>query len=46
MMQKARVTITEPDIEAFRKATAPIIVAFEQRMKSPLVDQALKEAGL
>ncbi len=46
MMQKAGVTITEPDIEAFRRATAPIIVAFKQRMKSPLVDQALKEAGL
>ncbi|MSQ20072.1 MAG: TRAP transporter substrate-binding protein [Betaproteobacteria bacterium] len=46
MMQKAGVTITEPDIEAFRKATAPIITAFKQRVKSPLVDQALKEAGL
>lgn len=46
LMQKAGVTITEPDIAAFRKATAPVIQQFKQRVKSPLIDQALKEAGL
>jgi len=46
LMQKGGVTITEPDIAAFRKATEPVVTAFRTRMKSPLVDQALKEAGL
>ena len=45
-MEKAGVKVTEPDIDAFRKATAPIIQAFKARVKSPLVDQALKEQGL
>ena len=45
-MKKAGVTITEPDIGAFRKATAPVIQSFRNRVKSPLVEQALKEAGL
>ncbi len=46
LMQKAGVTISEPDIAAFRAATAPIIKNFRDKMKSPLVEQALKEAGL
>lgn len=45
-MQKAGVTVTDPDIPAFRKATQPVIDAFRARVKSPLVDQALKEAGV
>lgn len=45
-MRKAGVTVSDPDIEAFRKATRPVIEAFRARAKSSLVDQALKEAGL
>ena len=45
-MRKAGVTVSAPDIEAFRQATRPVIEAFRARAKSPLVDQALKEAGL
>jgi TRAP-type transport system periplasmic protein len=45
-MAKAGVTVTEPDIESFRKVTMPVIDAFRARVKSPLVDQALKEAGV
>ena len=44
-MANAGVIVTEPDIAAFRKATAPVVQAFKARVKSPLVDQALKEAG-
>ena len=40
------VTVSEPDIAAFRKATLPVVQAFKARVKSPLVDQALKEAGI
>ena len=40
------VTVTDPDIPAFRQATMPVIEAFRARVKSPLVDQALKEAGV
>jgi TRAP-type C4-dicarboxylate transport system substrate-binding protein len=40
------VTVSEPDIAAFRKVTAPVIQSFRARVKSPLVDQALKEAGI
>ena len=36
----------EPDIAAFRKATLPVVQAFKARVKSPLVDKALKEAGI
>jgi tripartite ATP-independent transporter DctP family solute receptor len=44
-MAKAGVTVTEPDIDSFRKATLPVVQAFKARVKSPLVDQALKDAG-
>lgn len=44
-MAQAGVTVTEPDIQAFRKATLPVVTAFKARVKSPLVDQALKDAG-
>ena len=44
-LQKAGAVITEPDVEAFRKATLPVVQAFKARVKSPLVDQALKDAG-
>ncbi len=44
-MQKAGVTVTEPDIASFRKATGSIVQDFKKRVKSPLVDQALEEAG-
>lgn len=44
-MQKAGVTVSEPDVQAFRKATRPVVDAFKARVKSPLVDQALKDAG-
>ena len=44
-MRNAGAVITEPDIEAFRKATLPVVQAFKARVKSPLVDQALKDAG-
>jgi TRAP-type transport system periplasmic protein len=40
------VTVSEPDIAAFRKATLPVVQAFKARVKSPLVDRALKEAGI
>ena len=40
------VVVSEPDIAAFRKATLPVVLAFKNRVKSPLVDQALKEAGV
>lgn len=45
-MANAGVTVSEPDIAAFRKATAPVVQAFKARVKSPLVDRALKEAGI
>ena len=45
-MKESGVTVTEPDIAAFRKATLPVVQAFRNRVKSPLVDQALKEAGI
>jgi TRAP-type C4-dicarboxylate transport system substrate-binding protein len=45
-MANAGVTVSEPDIAAFRKATLPVVQAFKNRVKSPLVDKALKEAGI
>jgi tripartite ATP-independent transporter DctP family solute receptor len=45
-MKSSGVTVTEPDIAAFRKATLPVVQAFKNRVKSPLVDQALKEQGI
>jgi TRAP-type transport system periplasmic protein len=45
-MANAGVVVTEPDIAAFRKVTLPVVQAFKQRVKSPLVDRALKEAGI
>ena len=45
-MANAGVVVTEPDIAAFRKATLPVVQAFKNRVKSPLVDRALKEAGI
>lgn len=45
-MANAGVIVTEPDIPAFRKATMPVVDAFKARVKSPLVDRALKEAGM
>lgn len=45
-MTKSGVTVTEPDIAAFRKATAPIVQAFRTRLNSPLVERALAEAGV
>jgi tripartite ATP-independent transporter DctP family solute receptor len=45
-MSSAGVTVTEPDIAAFRKATLPVVQAFKKRVKSPLIDRALKEAGI
>lgn len=45
-MASSGVTVSEPDIAAFRKATAPVVQAFKKRVKSPLVDRALKEAGI
>lgn len=45
-MSGAGVTVSEPDIAAFRKATLPVVQAFKARVKSPLVDRALKEAGI
>ncbi len=44
-MANAGVIVTQPDIPAFRKATLPVVEAFKARVKSPLVDKALKEAG-
>jgi TRAP-type C4-dicarboxylate transport system substrate-binding protein len=35
-MANAGVTVTEPDIAAFRKATLPVVQAFKKRVKSPL----------
>jgi TRAP-type transport system periplasmic protein len=45
-MASSGVTVSEPDIAAFRKATLPVVQAFKARVKSPLVDRALKEAGI
>jgi len=45
-MSGTGVTVSEPDIAAFRKATLPVVQAFKTRVKSPLVDKALKEAGI
>jgi tripartite ATP-independent transporter DctP family solute receptor len=45
-MSGTGVTVSEPDIAAFRKATLPVVHAFKTRVKSPLVDKALKEAGI
>ena len=45
-MANAGVTVTEPDIASFRKATLPVVQAFKKRVKSPLVDKALKEQGI
>lgn len=45
-MASAGVNVSEPDIAAFRKATAPVVQAFKKRVRSPLVDRALKEAGI
>jgi tripartite ATP-independent transporter DctP family solute receptor len=45
-MANAGVTVTQPDIAAFRKATLPVVQAFKKRVKSPLVDKALKEQGI
>src|SRR3954465_9608897 len=36
-MKDSGVTVTEPDIAAFRKATLPVVQAFKTRVKSPLV---------
>ena len=44
-MANAGVVVTTPDTAAFRKATLPVVQAFKARVKSPLVDQALKDAG-
>ncbi len=44
-LRAAGAIVTEPDIEAFRRATLPVVQAFKARVKSPLVDQALKDAG-
>lgn len=44
-MEKTGVAVTQPDTAAFRKATMPVIEAFRARVKSPLVDRALKEAS-
>jgi len=44
-MANAGVVVTEPDFASFRKATLPVVQAFKARVKSPLVDQALKNAG-
>ena len=46
MAGEAGVTVSEPDIAAFRKVTLPVVQAFKNRVKSPLVDRALKEAGI
>jgi TRAP-type C4-dicarboxylate transport system substrate-binding protein len=45
-MASAGVTVTDPDVAAFRKATLPVVKAFQAKVKSPLVDRALKEAGI
>jgi len=45
-MTGSGVTVSEPDIAAFRKATLPVVQAFKARVKSPLVDRALKDAGI
>ena len=45
-MSTTGVTVSEPDIAAFRKATLPVVQAFKARVKSPLVDRALKDAGI
>jgi tripartite ATP-independent transporter DctP family solute receptor len=45
-MANAGVVVSNPDIAAFRKATLPVVQAFKARVKSPLVDRALKEAGI
>ncbi len=45
-MAGSGVVVSEPDIAAFRTATLPVVLAFKNRVKSPLVDQALKEAGV
>jgi TRAP-type transport system periplasmic protein len=45
-MAGSGVVVSDPDIAAFRKATLPVVLAFKNRVKSPLVDQALKEAGV
>jgi tripartite ATP-independent transporter DctP family solute receptor len=45
-MKESGVTVTEPDIAAFRKATLPVVQAFKNRVRSPLVDRALKEQGI
>jgi tripartite ATP-independent transporter DctP family solute receptor len=45
-MASSGVTVSEPDIAAFRKVTLPVVQAFKARVKSPLVDRALKEAGI
>jgi tripartite ATP-independent transporter DctP family solute receptor len=45
-MASSGVVVSEPDIAAFRTATLPVVLAFKNRVKSPLVDQALKEAGV
>lgn len=45
-MAGSGVVVSDPDIAAFRKATLPVVLAFKSRVKSPLVDQALKEAGV
>ncbi|MFN0303025.1 MAG: TRAP transporter substrate-binding protein [Burkholderiales bacterium] len=44
-MKNAGVTVTEPDLDAFRKATSSVVHDFKKRVKSPLVDRALDEAG-
>ncbi|MFN0304596.1 MAG: TRAP transporter substrate-binding protein [Burkholderiales bacterium] len=44
-LRTAGAIVTEPDVEAFRRATLPVVQAFKARVKSPLVDQALKDAG-
>jgi TRAP-type C4-dicarboxylate transport system substrate-binding protein len=45
-MASSGVVVSDPDIAAFRKATLPVVQAFKARVKSPLVDRALKEAGI
>jgi tripartite ATP-independent transporter DctP family solute receptor len=45
MMRKAGVVVVDPDVAAFRKTTRNVVEEFRARVKSPLVDQVLKEAG-
>jgi len=44
-MAKSGVIVSQPDVEAFRKATLPVIEKFKVKVKSELVDQILAEAA-